>query len=510
MTRAAGVVAAATLLSRILGFVRDAVIAWYFGAGFSSDAFLAAFRIPNLFRRLVGEGVLNSAVVPVFAETLHRGGPEEAQRLFGAAARVFAVALAVVCTLGVLGADWLVMLVAPGFAGPKLALTVSLTRLMFPYLMAAGLMALCMGALNVSGSFAPPALAPALLNVAIIAAVVFLSPHLGTPVIGLGVGVLAGGIAQVAVQLPFLRRQGLAPWRARGFRHPALARIGRLTVPAMMGGAVYQINILVGTLLASTLSEGSVSYLYYADRLVEFPLGVVTMTAATAVLPSMSRDAAAGNREKVGETFGDAMRLVSFITLPATAGLILLAEPIVSMLFLRGEFTAGDVRLTAQALSYYASGLWSFSMVRIGVSAFFALQDARTPFRAATVCIAANLLMGVLLMGPLAHGGMALAASIASTLNLVILLLVVGRRTGRMQWGPVARSVARSAFNAAVMAGGLWLLKREMAGQFDGRVLAVGACVGAGMLLYGAASWATGSPELRSLVSLGRAGERVR
>jgi len=198
------------------------------------------------------------------------------------------------------------------------------------------------------------------------------------------------------------------------------------------------------------------------------------------------------------------------VAVPATAGLILLAEPIVSMLFLRGEFTAGDVRLTAQALSYYASGLWSFSMVRIGVSAFFALQDARTPFWAATVCIAANLLMGVLLMRPLAHGGLALAASIASTLNLVILLLVFGRRTGRMQWGPVARSVARSALNAAVMAGGLWLLKREMAGQFDGRVLAVGACVGAGMLLYGAASWATGSPELRSLVSLGRAGERVR
>jgi putative peptidoglycan lipid II flippase len=502
MTRAAGTVAAATLISRILGFARDAVIAGYFGAGFSADAFLAAFRIPNLFRRLVGEGVLNSAFVPVFAETLHRGGAEEARRLFGAAARVFVAVLAVVSALGVLGADRLVMLIAPGFAGPKLELTVSLARLMFPYLMAAGLMALCMGALNVSGSFAPPALAPALLNVAIIAAVMFLSPHLEMPAIGLGVGVLVGGIAQVAVQLPALRRRGLSPWGTRGVRHPALARIARLMVPAVMGGAVYQINILVGTLLASTLPEGSVSYLYYADRLVEFPLGVVAMAAATAVLPGMSRDAAAGNRQRVGETFGDATRLVSFITLPATAGLILLAEPIVEVLFRRGEFTAADVRLTAQALSYYALGLWSFSMVRIAVAAFFALQDARTPFRAATVCIAANLLLGLLLMGPLAHGGMALAASVASTLHLVILLLLLERRVGRMRWGAAACSVARSAFNTAVMSGGLWLLARETAEQLDGRGLLVGAWVGAGAVLYVAASWATGSPELRYLVSL--------
>jgi putative peptidoglycan lipid II flippase len=204
----------------------------------------------------------------------------------------------------------------------------------------------------------------------------------------------------------------------------------------------------------------------------------------------------------VGETFGDATRLVSFITLPATAGLILLAEPIVEVLFRRGEFTAADVRLTAQALSYYALGLWSFSMVRIAVAAFFALQDARTPFRAATVCIAANLLLGLLLMGPLAHGGMALAASVASTLNLVILLLLLERRVGWMRWGAAARSVARSAFNTAVMSGGLWLLARETAEQLDGRGLLVGAWVGAGAVLYVAASWATGSPELRYLVSL--------
>ena len=501
LTRAAGVVAAATLLSRILGFARDAVIAWYFGAGFSSDAFLAAFRIPNLFRRLVGEGVLNSAFVPVFAETLHRGGPGEAGRLFGAAARVFVLILAGACVLGVLSAGWLVDLVAPGFAGPKLAVTVTLTRLMFPYLMAAGLMSLCMGALNVYGSFAPPALAPALLNVAIIAAVVLLSPHLETPVVGLGIGVLVGGAAQIALQVPFLVRHGLTPWRTHGFRHPALARIGRLMIPSVMGGAVYQINILVGTLLASLLPEGSVSYLYYADRLVEFPLGVVAIAAATVALPSMARDAAAGNRERVGETFGHALRQVTFITLPATAGLLLLAEPIVRLLFLRGEFTPVDVRLTARALSYYALGLWSFSMVRIAVSAFFALQDSRTPFRAAAVCIAANLLLGIALMGPLAHGGMALAASIASTLNLVILLVVLGRRLDPMPWGSMARSVARSAFNTAVMSGGVWGLSRAMGDGADRTWTGV-ACIGAGAVLYAGVARLTGSPELRSMMAL--------
>jgi putative peptidoglycan lipid II flippase len=508
LTRAAGVVAAATLLSRVLGFARDAVIAWHFGAGFSSDAFLAAFRIPNLFRRLVGEGVLNSAFVPVFAETLHRGGPREGRRLFGAAARVLGLLLTGACLLGVVFAGWLVTLVAPGFAGPKLEVTVTLTRLMFPYLMAAGMMSLCMGALNVYGSFAAPALAPAALNIAIIAAAVCISPHLETPVLSLGIGVLVGGAAQVAMQIPSLARHGLTLRGLTGFRHPALTRIGRLMVPAVLGGAVYQINILVGTLLASMLPEGSVSYLYYADRLVEFPLGLVAISAATAVLPSMSRDVAAGYPERVAETFGRAFRLVTFITLPATAGLLLLAEPIVSLLFLRGEFTAVDVRLTAQALSYYSFGLWSFSMVRIAVSAFFALQDSRTPFRAAALCIAANLLLGVVLMGPLAHAGMALAASIASTLNVILLLVFLGRRLGRMPWGGMARSMVRSALNTTVMSVGVWLLSTRVLDATGGRWPAVGACLAAGVILYGGSSLATGSPELRSLGLSARIGRR--
>jgi len=514
VARAAGVVALATFLSRVLGFVRDAMIAAAFGAGFSSDAFLAAFRIPNLFRRLVGEGALNSAFVPVFTETLYRGGPAEAERLFGSAARVFAAVLTVVCVVGVLAADWFVPIVTPGFTEAKLALTVRLTRLMFPYLFAAGMMALCMGALNVYGSFAAPALTPTLLNLSMIGSLAALAPHMERPVTGLAVGVLVGGVVQLLFQAPFLLRHRLRLRRAARGLHPALARMARLMVPSVLGGAVYQINILVGTLMASMLAEGSVSYLYYADRLVEFPLGVVAMAGATAALPSMAREAAVGNTAGLRETFAFAFRLVSFATIPAMAGLVLLGEPIVALLFMRGAFSAVDVRLTAQALSYYALGLWAFATLRIAVSAFFAQQDSRTPLLAATLSILANILLGLMLMKPMAHGGMALATSLAAMLNLGILLVVLQRRLGGVDWRCIGASLARSIFSAAVMAGGVWAVSRGMLADPHPTtarlVLGLCASIAAGVLIYAAAAWAAGSAEVRDLWNHMRRGSRSR
>jgi putative peptidoglycan lipid II flippase len=507
-------VALATVLSRVLGFVRDAMIAAYFGAGFSSDAFLAAFRIPNLFRRLVGEGALNSAFVPVFTETYYRGGPAEADRLFGSASRIFSAVLVIVCAMGMLAADWLVPLITPGFTGSKLALTVTLTRWMFPYLFAAGMLALCMGALNVCGSFAPPALAPTLLNLGMIASLAALAPHLERPVAGLAAGVLIGGAAQLAFQAPFLLRHRLHLWRAARGVHPALKRMARLMVPSVLGGAVYQINILVGTLLASMLAEGSVSYLYYADRLVEFPLGVVAMAGATAALPSMAREAAVGNTQGLRETFTYAFRLVSFATLPAMAGLILLAEPIVALLFMRGAFDAADVRLTALALSYYALGLWAFAALRIAVSAFFALQDSRTPLLAATLSILANILLGLMLMKPLAHGGMALATSLAAMLNLAVLLTVLQRKLGGVDWRSIGSSLSRSMFSAAVMAACVLAVSRVMLSDPhpSASQQALGLCAGiaSGVLSYAAASRAVGSVELRELLAHMRRSGRSR
>jgi putative peptidoglycan lipid II flippase len=501
LTRAVAIVALATVLSRILGYVRDAMIAAYFGAGFSSDAFFAAFRIPNFFKRLVGEGALNSAFVPVFSETLYRGGPQEAHRLFGSACSLFTAVLVPVCALGIAAAAWLVPLITPGFSGDKLELTVTLTRWMFPYLFAAGMLAVWMGALNVYGSFAPPALAPVLLNLGMIGSLVLLSPQMNRPEIGLALGVLIGGAAQLLIQVPFLLRYRLGLRLARRDIHPGIKRIAQMMVPSVLGGAVYQINILVGTLIASLLAEGSVSYLYFADRLVQFPLGVAAMAGATAALPSMAREAAMGNFKGLCETFSLAFRLVSFATIPAMAGLAVLGEPIVALLFMRGEFQAYDVRLTALALSYYIVGLWAFAALRIAVAAFFALQDSRTPMLAATVSILANILLGLMLMKPLAHGGPALATSLAALLNLAILLAVLHRKVAGIDWRSLGSSLARSTLCAVVMTLGVSVVAGLMLSGpgLSASRRAVGLCasMAVGVIIYLAAGWVAGSVELR-------------
>jgi putative peptidoglycan lipid II flippase len=514
LTRATGAVALATLLSRILGFARDAAIAWYFGAGFSSDAFLAAFRIPNLFRRLVAEGTLTSAFVPVLTEVRWKGGDAEAGVLFSSAVRALAGLLLAACAAGLLAAPWIVPALTPGFPEPKLELTLTLVRLMLPYLITGGLVALFMGALNVYGRFAVPALAPSLLNVAMIGALLAVAPFLDRPVLALALGLLIGGAAQLAVQMPLLRRCGLHPWRAARRGHPAMARMARFMVPAVVGGAAYHINILVGTMLASLLPEGSVSYLYYADRLVEFPLGVAAMAAATVVLPSLARDAAAGDMPALRTTFEYALRLVSFVTIPAAVGLVLLAEPIVFLLFARGEFSVADARLTVLAVSYYALGLWAFSAVRIVAATFFALQDSKTPVRAALVSILANLALGIALMRPLAHGGMALATSLAAVLNLVLLVAALRRKLGGMDERALARCLVRSLFSAGLMAPavlGVARLTIHGTGQSGaGLALGLAASMATGAVIYFCASLVFGSPEVRMLLSAMRKKGRVR
>jgi putative peptidoglycan lipid II flippase len=510
LTRAAVTVALATLLSRLLGYVRDALIAWCFGTGFGADAFLAAFRIPTLFRRLFAEGTLSSAFVPVLTETLWKSGHAEARSLASASARLLAGLLIVLCLAGMAAAPWIVRVMTPGFAGPKLELTVSLTRLMFPYLFAAGMGALCMGALNVFGSFAAPALAPALLNIAMIVSLLSAAPLAGRPEYGLALAVLVGGAGQLALQLPFLARHRLQVWRRAQAFHPALKRVARLMVPAVLGGAVYQINVLVGTVLASFLPEGSVSYLYYAERLLEFPLGIVAMAGATAVLPSLAREAAAGDAAALRSTFGYAFRMVSFLTLPAMAGLILLGEPMVALLFQRGEFGPESARLTSRALSYYALGLWAFSAVRIVVAAFFALQDSRTPVRVATVSILANVVLGAALMRPLAHGGIALAAALASFLNLALLLLALRRKLGAVDWRAITVALGRTLLSTLVMAAGVGFMARAVMGERPATAAGLAACMFTGVLIYAGAAFFLRSPELAGICGLVKRSLRTR
>ena len=369
--QAASVVGFATLLSRILGFVRDAAIAWYFGAGFASDAFIAAFRLPNLFRRLLGEGAFSSAVVPVLTEIHYTQGREESNRLAGAALRLLALLLCLLAVVCIVLAPWLVRCIAPGFVADKYQLTVVLARIMLPYLFFVCLVALCAGILNVYNHFAAPAYAPVMLNLGMIGAVFLIAPKMETPIVGLAIGVILGGFLQLALQVPFLVRQRVFFWRDASLFHPAMKHIGRLLMPVVLGGAVYQINILVSTLLGTLLTEGSVTFLYFADRLVQFPLGIFAIAATTAVLPSLSRQAAAQDWTALKETLGQAFRMIFFLTVPAMVGLILLREPIVALLFERGEFDATATRLTAGALSYYASGLWAFATVRIVATSFF-------------------------------------------------------------------------------------------------------------------------------------------
>jgi len=362
VVRATGVIGLATLLSRILGFIRDVVVAGTFGAGSATDAFFVAFRIPNLLRRLLAEGALSPAFVPVFAEYLANRPRGEFLRMVRSVATTFFLILCVVCLLGILLAPWIVSLMAPGFSSvpQKAELTTRLTRLMFPYLLFVGLTALATGILNVHRRFFAPALGPVALNLGMIASVIFLVPRLELPITGLAVGVLVGGLGQFLFQLPDMRRAGISLAPSTELFHPALARITLLLGPSVLGLAAVQLSVFVNTFLASLLRDGSISYLYYADRIMEFPLGVFGVAVATAALPPMAEQAARRDLRRLGETLSFALRLSCFVAVPASVGLLLLRNPLVRVLFERGEVQRADTQATAFALGFYALGLTAF------------------------------------------------------------------------------------------------------------------------------------------------------
>ncbi len=508
VARAAGVVGGATFLSRILGYGRDAVIAWLFGTSASADAFFVAFRIPNLLRRMFAEGSLSVAFIPVFTETLHKKGKAEALQLARATLFSLTMLLTVVVMLGILFAPEIVRVVGPGFKDdPALfALTVELTRVMFPYILFIGLVALSMGILNVFGHFAAPALAPAVLNLSIIGAALVVSPHLERPVVGLAVGVVSGGVLQLVLQLPFLYRFGVSLGRRLVFFHPGLKKIGKLMLPAAFGAAVYQINLLINTQLATLLPQGSVSYLYYADRLVQFPLGVVGMAAATALLPSLSRQALAGDRAAVTRTFGHSVKIVMFITIPAMCGLILLREPIILLLFKRGAFGLEAVRLTAAALLYYAAGLWAFTLARLAAQTFYALQDTRTPVWTAAVSIGVNIVCGITFMRFMGHAGLALATTAASGVNVILLFWAMRSKIGPLGMGAILISGGKAFVCALVMCAGIgvlmpWLTSGETLSTFS-LAAGLGLLVLAGMILYFAMARLVRSAELTALIKV--------
>ncbi len=502
VVRAAGVVGIATMLSRVFGFLRDMVVAGLFGAGLTTDAFFVAFRIPNLLRRLLAEGSLTVSFVPVFTEYLRNKTRQEALELANVTFTALSILLVAVSLLGVLFSPLIVTVMAPGFSRmpAQYDLAVFLTRLMFPYILLISLVALCMGILNSLRHFAAPALSPVVLNIAMILAALTLGGFFREPVVALAVGVMAGGILQVAMQWPFLVRMGVRLKPDFHFRHPGLKRIGMLMLPASFGAAIYQINIFIGTILASLLPAGSVSYLYYADRIVELPLGVFAIAVGTATLPSFSEQAAEGRIDELKRTIAFSLRLILFITIPATIALIALRAPIISVLFQRGEFSLRSTELTAQALLFYAVGLWAFSVIRIIVAAFYSLQDTRSPMRAAICALVVNALGSIALMFPLQHGGIALATSLASAVNVGMLWVILTRRIGPILDGAFFRAAAKTALASLLMWGVILLIGLltpwDPAGPFAARLVYLALCVTAGGVAFFAAAALLKSPDI--------------
>jgi len=514
MTRAAGIVGVWTTLSRVLGFVRDIIIAQFMGAGPAADAFFVAFRIPNLLRRLFAEGALSAAFIPTYVETLQKNGPVEAQRLARISLTFAAIVLAVVTIAGIVLSPWIVRLIAPGFFQDpaKFTLTVSLNRIMFPYIFFISLVALVSGVLNSMGHFAAPAAAPILLNLSMITSVALSCTLFNVPpYYALAWGVVAGGILQLALQLPFMAKVGVKIRPDFDFGHPALKRIGLLFIPAAFGGAVYQINVMIGTILASLLPPGSVSWLYYADRLVELPLGMFAIALGTAVLPSMSRQASNGDMTALTQSISFSLRLIAFFTIPATLALIVLREPIVAVLFQRGQFTVYDTQQTAYALLWYTVGLWAFSGLKVVTQAFFSLKDTKTPVKVSVVALLVNLFGGLILMGPMEQGGLALATSLAAACNVLILFVLLIRRIGGFPSADFVDSLARISVASSLMCIPL-LYGRSLGEWSQGlnthNLSVLSGCVTIGLIAFSVAAYLCRCREMKALWSVVRGGAK--
>jgi putative peptidoglycan lipid II flippase len=461
IAKAAGSMSVATLISRFLGYARDMLLAFYFGATGLSDTFFVAFRVPNLLRELFAEGSMSAAFVPVLTEYQTKD-PAEAKRLVRVTFTFLLVAAGAVCALGIIFAPQIVTVIAPGFlkSPDKFSLTVLLTRVMFPFLIFISLSALAMGALNVKRVFFVPALAPAMLNVTIIVTIVTLVPYLPMPILAVAVGWALGGLVQFMFQTPAFFHKGYSLVPAWNPGHPGMRRMFKLLGPVVLGMAVAQINIVVSTTLATLLREGSVTYLYYSMRLIWLPVGVFGVAMGIAVLPSLSEHAVKKDFESLRRDFSFALRLLFFLSIPAMAGLIALREPIANFLFQRGEFDYRATVGTAEALMFYSTGVWAFVGVRVVAATFYSMQDTRTPVKAAVVALTANVLLSLALMGPLKHSGLALANALSSMLNFTILMYFLRRKLGRVEGRRILASFVKAIFASTVMGALAWMALR--------------------------------------------------
>ncbi|HSR71265.1 MAG TPA: murein biosynthesis integral membrane protein MurJ [Kiloniellales bacterium] len=489
-----------TGVSRILGFVRDILIAAALGTGPVADAFFVAFRLPNLFRRLFAEGAFNAAFVPLFAGRLERDGEAAAKRFAEEALSVLATVLLALTVLALAFMPWVMLVLAPGFAAEpeKFDLAVALSRITFPYLLFMALVALLSGLLNSLYRFAAAAAAPILLNVFFIAALVLIVPLTGRPGHVLAWTVAAAGIGQFLLLLAACRRAGVSLRLPPPRLTPAVRRLMTLLIPGLLSAGAMQINLMVGTIIAS-LQAGAVSYLYYADRVYQLPLGLIGIAFGVVLLPDLTRKLRAGAEAEALSSLNRGLELAALLTLPATAALLVIPWPIVTVLFERGAFDRTASEATAWALAAFASGLPAYVLVKILQPAYFAREDTVTPLKMALATVAANVALSLLLFWPLGHVGIALATALSSWLNVVLLGLGLARRGYLATDARLRARLPRILFASAGLGLALVLAAQALSPWFDGpvglRIAGLALLVGGGLLVYGVLAFALGATE---------------
>lgn len=461
VARSTTLVSSATFVSRLFGLFREQVFAFLFGAGFATDAFVAAFRIPNLLRDLFAEGALSAAFVPVFTDYLVNKNKKEAFRLGNLVLNGLLVIVGVIVVLGILITPLIVDVIAPGFdkIPGKAGMTALMARIMFPFLLLVSLAAVAMGMLNSLRHFGVPAFAPVLFNLGMILAGFFVCPFFNPPVIGMAIGVLLGGLGQWAFQIPSLRREGYRYQPVLAFRDPGVRRIIALMTPAVFGLASTQINIFVNTVIASYLRQGSLSYLSYSYRLMYFPLGVFGVAVATVTLPIVATFAAKKDIPNVLSTCASSLKLVFFLTLPSLFFLTVAAKPIISVLYQHGVFKYADTVFTSQALLFYCIGLFAYASVRVVAPVFYAMGDTKTPVKASVLAVIVNISLNLAFMKPLGFRGLALATSVSAMVNMVTLMIFLRRRVGPLDLRDLASSFSRLLGCSALMGAGLYVFQ---------------------------------------------------
>jgi putative peptidoglycan lipid II flippase len=499
LLRALATVSGLTFLSRVLGYVRDFFIARTFDVGGGTDAFFVAFRIPNLLRRMFAEGAFSQAFVPILSEYRNRESPEDTRALVDAIATLLFMALVVATVIGMLAAPLIAYVFAPNWFHTKpeqFGLTVQLLRITFPYILFISLVALAAGVLNTWSRFAVPAFTPVLLNVSFIVAAAFFAERFEPPIVALAWAVFVGGALQLALQFPFLARIGMLPrWRL-DWRHPGLTRVRKLMLPAIFGVSASQISLLINTIFASFLVTGSVTWLYYADRLMEFPAGLLGVAVGTILLPSLSRHYAGGDADEYGRLLDWGLRLTLLLALPAAAALAVLAVPLITTLFHYGRFGAEDVWMTRQALVAYSLGLVGMILVKVLAPGFYARQNVMTPVKIGVLTLAATQLMNLAFIVPFKHAGLALSVGLGACLNAGLLyraLRKAGIYVPQPGWGPFAAKTALAVCAMAallhfVMPSGAWWLHAT----WQHKVPAIAGLVLLGALAYGALLLALG------------------